>query len=183
MHLCGSRGSSPLFEGLTEYKTRKVALKYNLKTTGCGYPKEVKIVEELTKIFDSRFMDMYSFMPGKAWDYLGENFGDKAQRFLYDIENLMDDEFKSKYYDKMHEFDGVLGPIKKINAYNSLNYDEVYKAINNYKNELKQLEDRNKVLVHEQVNTYNNLKEKKFFVEDNFYDDYSSEIINNSKRR
>lgn len=61
MHLCGSKGVFPLHEGLTEYKTRKIAQKHNLKTTGCGYPKEVKIVETLTQILGEEFMNIYSF--------------------------------------------------------------------------------------------------------------------------
>lgn len=142
MHFCGSGGASPLLEGLTEHRTREIAKKYNLKTTGCGYPKEVKIVDELQQIFGEKFLNIYLFDRGgrKSKEYLGEHFGLEAQSFLMKIEDTIDNEFLDKYYKKMKEFNGLLAPLKKVQAYSNLKYEEVHKLIKEYKEQQKKEE-------------------------------------------
>lgn len=142
LHFCGSGGVGPLLEGLTEYRTRELAKKYNLKTTGCGYPKEVKIIDELQQIFGDKFLNMYLFDKGghRSWEYLGEHFGPEAQDFFKKVEWSMEDEFRSKYFDKTQEFNGLLAPLKKTKAYSSLNYEETYNLIRAYKEGKKKSE-------------------------------------------
>ncbi len=138
MHFCGAGGAGPLLEGLTEHRTRELAKKYNLKTTGCGYPKEVKIVDELQQIFGEKFMSMYLFNSGgvKSTMYLIENYGVEALHFFENVEKSMSDEFKNKYYDKTMNFKGLLAPIKKAKAYSELKYKDVYNMIDDYKKTL-----------------------------------------------
>lgn len=142
LHFCGSGGARPLLEGLTEHRARQLAKKYNLKTTGCGYPKEVQIVDELEQIFGEKFMNMYLFDRGgfRSWEYLGKEFGVEAQEFLKKLEHSMEEEFRSKYYEKGFKFKGLFAPIKKFKTYSDLNYEEVYKMINDYKENLMKKE-------------------------------------------
>ena len=61
MHLCGGNGADALSEGINELKTRELAQKYNLKTSCCGYPKEVEIAYKLQEIFGKEVMDKIEF--------------------------------------------------------------------------------------------------------------------------
>lgn len=129
LHFCGSGGASPILEGLTEHRTRELAKKYNLKTTGCGYPKEVKIVDELQEILGKKFTDIYLFDQKKGIEYLEKEQGKEATNFFKKILYTMDDEFDHKYNDKQEEFNGLLAPLKKTLAYSQLEYKETHKLI------------------------------------------------------
>lgn len=143
LHFCGAGGSVPLLEGLTEHRTRELAKKYNLKTTGCGYPKEVKIVDELENIFGKDFMSFYLFDKGgtRSLEYLINNFGFEASNFLEKINQTMNNEFYTKYYNKTMDFKGLLAPLKKAKAYSDLKYDDVYKIIEDYKERISKLDN------------------------------------------
>lgn len=52
-------GSSALRKGFTELKTRQLDNKYNFITSGCGYPKEVKIANILKKNLVSTFLTKF----------------------------------------------------------------------------------------------------------------------------
>ena len=136
LHFCGSGGSNPILEGLTEHRTRELAKKYNLKTTGCGYPKEVKIVDELQNILGEKFMNLYLFDIIKAWEYLEQEQGQEAKEFFKQVLHSMNSEFKHKYYDKTSEFNGLLAPFKKTLAYQQIDYNETHKLIKEYKEKL-----------------------------------------------
>lgn len=137
MHFCGSYGGQALEEGLTEYNTRKLAQKYNLKATGCGYPKEVKIAYELEKIFDEKTMNLYAFDKIKASEYIEKNYGKEASEFLRNLTIKMDTEFRNKYYNSTEQFSRLTAPIKKIKNYEKLDYTDIYEMIDNYKKSLK----------------------------------------------
>ncbi len=136
LHFCGSGGSSPILEGLTEHRTRELAKKHNLKTTGCGYPKEVKIVDELQNILGEKFMNLYLFDTNKAWKYLEQEQGTEAKEFFKKVLRSMNSEFKHKYYDKTPKFNGLLAPFKKTLAYSKIKYNETHKLIKEYKEKL-----------------------------------------------
>ena len=136
LHFCGSGGSNPILEGLTEHRTRELAKKYNLKTTGCGYPKEVKIVDELQNILGEKFMNLYLFDTNKAWKYLEQEQGQEAKEFFKQVLNSMNSEFKHKYYGKTSEFNGLLAPLKKTLAYQQIDYNETHRLIKEYKEKL-----------------------------------------------
>lgn len=144
LHFCGAGGVTPLLEGLTEYRTRELAVKYDLKTTGCGYPKEVQIVEQLQELFGEKFMNMYLFNCGgdKSLNYLREQYGKEALTLLEKVEKSMKKEFMHKYYEKTFDFKGIFAPIKKCKAYRELNYEETYELINEYKEKFAKLESK-----------------------------------------
>lgn len=137
MHFCGSGGASALREGMTEWLTRKVASKYNFKTSGCGYPKEVKIVLELIDIFDEETILKIAFSRDKYTipNVLGDRYGEDAIHFYYEIEDLMENEFDEKYY--RYRFPGIMGPIKKTLKYNEIDYTKVCEKIEEYKERQK----------------------------------------------
>lgn len=139
MHFCGSGGSSPLLEGLTEHRTRELAKKYKLKTTGCGYPKEVKIVDELQKIYGEKYMSLYLFDRGgkKSREYLENNYNQDAVELFDNVISLMEKQFHVKYFDRTSDFTGFLAPLKKAKAYSELDYEVVYKLIDDYKSKHK----------------------------------------------
>ena len=140
MHFCGSGGAYPLEEGLTEYYTRKLAQKYDLITTGAGYPKEVKIAHELEKIFGEECMSLYLFdgRGSRSIQYIIDNYGIQAKLFLMNIEHAMQAEFEEKYYKKTKEFNGIMGPFKKIKAYETIDYSKVWKMIEDYKKQIEE---------------------------------------------
>jgi len=135
MHFCGSNGANALMEGLNEYLTRKLALKYNLKTNGCGYPKEIKIIIELKKLFGEETLKQIAFSKSnKEIKLILDKINPKANKFFFELSKLMEEEFYNKYY--KYKFPGLNGPIEKAKKYNDINYDNIYKFINNFKEEL-----------------------------------------------
>ena len=152
MHFCGSYGGQALEEGLTEYHTRKIAQKYNLKTTGCGYPKEVKIAHELENIFDERAMNLYSFDKIKAKEYIEETYGIEAYNFLQNLTEVIDDEFRNKYYSGTEQFNGLTAPFKKINNYEKLNYTDIYEMIDKYKKGIEKNKNEKEIVKEEKTN-------------------------------
>ena len=141
MHFCGGDGASALKEGLNELLTRKIAKKYGFRTSACGYPKEVKVVYELEKIFSEEVMNQIAFIndPRMVDIYLREKLGDKAAKLYHDIEYEMEKEFNKKYYRKMDSFNGLTGVLKKIICYKRIDYKKIYKMIDEYKKEEKKL--------------------------------------------
>lgn len=99
MHLCGSGGADALSEGMTELKTRKLAQKYDLLTSGCGYPKEVKLILQLNDIFGSEVINKLTFTPStrEKLVYLNEKLGEEASDFYYQLHNVTNKSFQ-KYF-------------------------------------------------------------------------------------
>ena len=87
MHFCGSGGASALKEGINELITRKIALKKNFKTNGCGYPKEVKIAYELQNIFGEEVLDQIAFINSlpEICYFLDKTLGSDASKLYQDI--------------------------------------------------------------------------------------------------
>lgn len=133
MHFCGANGSSALMEGLNEYFTRKLALKYNLLTNGCGYPKEIKIVKQLESIFGEEVLLKILFSKTKA-DIIKilNKVNSKTTDFFFNLNELMEKEFYNKYY--KFNFPGINGPFEKAKKYNDINYDKSYELIKDYLN-------------------------------------------------
>lgn len=131
-HLCGIDGATALREGFAELKTRELAQKYNLKTSACGYPKEVKIAFELQNIFGKEICDRIAFARNnlEITELLSKMIDEKASKFYIEVQSEMEKSFRM-YYSK--KYDGITGPIKKALEYKKINYDNVYKIINDYK--------------------------------------------------
>jgi len=134
MHFCGSNGATALMEGLNEYLTRKLALKYHLKTSGCGYPKEIKVVLELEKLFGDDILEKLAFSKSLTDIYSAFNDLDAAPFFLKLME-VMDEEFYEKYY--KYRFDGVNGPFEKAEKYRDIDYSNAFNLIEDFKNRRK----------------------------------------------
>ena len=131
-HLCGIGGASALREGFAELKTRELSQKHKLKTSACGYPKEVRIVFELQNIFGKEICDKIAFAKTdfEIINLLKVTLGEEASEFYMEVQSEMENAFQI-YYSK--KFDGVKGPITKTLEYEKINYNNVYQIINDYK--------------------------------------------------
>lgn len=128
LHLCGCGGSTSLEEGLTELKTREIAQKYGLLTSGCGYPKEVKIVLQLKEILGEEIIDTITFLGDKTdvvRAYFKQNCTEQIEDFYFQIREEMNK--ASSLYKR--EINNISDPIKKAIAYNNVNYQKVYEQI------------------------------------------------------
>lgn len=137
-HFCGSGGGTAIREGINELKTRQLAQKYNLETSCCGYPKEIKIAYELEKLFGCDVINIIAFSKNQA--VLKEQLNSISPQmcdFYFKLEETMEREFYYKYM--KYDFPGLLGPIKKTQKYNSIDYANAYKLIDDYKNSQTQL--------------------------------------------
>lgn len=136
MHLCGSGGADALSEGMTELKTRKLAQKYDLLTSGCGYPKEVKLILQLNDIFGSEVINKLTFTPStrEKLVYLNEKLGEEASDFYYQLHNVTNKSFQ-KYFKS--SFKGPHAAYNKASAYEQINYDEAYNLIEKHKESIK----------------------------------------------
>ena len=134
MHLCGFNGNLALLEGITELKTRELAKKYSLKTNSCGYPKEVKLVNKLQTIFGSTLITKLGLCSTNAQRryVIFEVLGDEGVCFFGNIINMMEEEFQTKYNKYNMSFTGLTAPIKKALKYNEINYDAIYKVIDDF---------------------------------------------------
>lgn len=136
MHFCGSGGASSLKEGINEYLTRKIAQKKGFRTNACGYPKEVKLVHELEKIFGEEIINSIAFINdnNKVLEFLKDKLGDEAKILYNEILEKTKKEFHDKYYIYMNEYNGLSGIKQKALNYEKIDYSEVYSLINQYKN-------------------------------------------------
>ena len=137
MHLCGCNGSFAITEGLTELKTRELAKKYNLLTSGCGYPKEVKIVSKVQELFGDHLCNKISFSKSymETVALIEKEKGVDAKYFYEELFITMNNEFE-RYISK--SYPGVLGPLKKTKSYNDINYDKAWELIKDYEKKLKE---------------------------------------------
>lgn len=134
MHFCGGDGASVLKEGINELLTRKVAQKYNLRTSCCGYPKEVKLAYELMNCFGEDIVKSLGFIKGfdKEVEFIRDNLGEDAAKLYIQVRNDSEKEFQEKYYSRMKEFSGVVGTAKKVLFYKKIDYSNSYKLIDKY---------------------------------------------------
>lgn len=136
MHFCGSGGNSIIKEGITELLTRMIAKKYNLRTSSCGYPKEVKLVYKLMECLGEDTIISLAFINNyyEQLNYLSDKLGEDAAIMYDQVVKTSEKEFYEKYYSHMNEFKGGIGIIKKILKYRELDYSEVHSIIDNYRN-------------------------------------------------
>lgn len=135
MHFCGSTGAKVLEEGTNELLTRMLAQKYNLRTSSCGYPKEVKLVNELMECFGEETIKRLAFMRHMEdrIDYLRNKLGEDAANLYLKVHEQAEKEFADKYYSHMSEFKGATGLAKKVLFYDKIDYSKVYSLIDEYK--------------------------------------------------
>ena len=135
MHFCGSGGASAIKEGINEYLTRKIALKKEFRTNACGYPKEVKLVYELEKIFGEDIINSIAFINNNEHllDFLENQLGSNAKELYISILKITEKEFHQKYYNYMREYNGIQGIKQKAENYEKIDYIEAYKLIADYK--------------------------------------------------
>lgn len=131
MHICGNIGGSPLEEGITELKTRELAMKYGIKISGYAYPKEVEVVKKIQDIFGKEVMDELAFIPlNERTNYLKESIGSDAADLYKKVSRDM--ELSSKnYYNKIAK---IRNPYDKAFAYSMINYASTHEIINEYQN-------------------------------------------------
>lgn len=136
LHFCGSGGGNAVREGINELKTRQLAKKYGLLTSSCGYLKKTKIAYELEKIFGENIINKISFTKNhEEIKEILDSVSPEATSFFFNLEEIMEKEFYHKYM--KYPFPGVMGPFKKTQKYNSIDYTKAYKLINEYKKDLQ----------------------------------------------
>lgn len=133
MHFCGSDGSSVLKEGINELLTRMLAKKYNLRTSSCGYPKEVKLCLKLMEILGEDVVKQLAFIHDRDLEIsFLKTFGDDIARLYMEVSLIAEDEFSSKYYSHMNEYKGITGIFKKTLLYSKIDYSKAYEVIDSY---------------------------------------------------
>ena len=124
-------------EGINELKTRQLAIKYNLLTNGCGYPKEVEIALQLEEILGLDTINKIAFARrNKDKIDILSNISEDAVKLFLEVEEMMEKEFYQKYY--KYNFPGITGPLKKTIKYREIDYTKVLEKIYEYKNKHKQ---------------------------------------------
>ncbi len=134
MHFCGSGGSTALKEGINELLTRKIALENNFKTSGCAYPKEVRIAYTLQQMLGEDTINQIAFINNELdiLNYLEDIIGKEASDLYLDISGIMNNEFQTKYYKDMNSYNGLEGIKKKVENYQNIDYTKVYELIDEY---------------------------------------------------
>lgn len=132
MHLCGSSGANALGEGFNELKTRELALKYNLETSCCGYPKEVMIAYRLQEIFGKELCDKLTFCNSleDRFNLLLGSVGATGAQLYLNVFDEMEKQFSS-YRGK--KFPGVEGIKNKCEEYDKIDYFGVYRMIDEFR--------------------------------------------------
>ena len=131
MHVCGSHGSEGLAEGFNELKTREIALKYNLETSCCGYPKETKIAYELQQLFGKDISDQLAFLNyNDRLNLLSTRISPDAAKLYSDVFVQIEQQFRP-YMDK--KYPGTTGIKDKCDNYDKINYSNIHQLINNYR--------------------------------------------------
>ena len=131
VHLCGGGGSSSLEEGLTELKTREVAQKYGLLTSGCGYPKEVKIAKKLQDMLGLEVINQIAFLGDnlkEVRNYLQKTCGEKVTTFYFQLREEMLKQ--SRFYKQ--QLDVITDPNKKQTVYDTIDYAKVHQMIDTF---------------------------------------------------
>lgn len=135
VHFCGSGGSTALKEGINELLTRKIALENNFKTSGCGYPKEVRIAYTLQEILGEDIINHIAFINNQLdiLIYLEDIIGKEASNLYLNISSIINNQFQAKYYKNMNTYNGLEGIKKKIENYQTIDYTKAHELIEEYK--------------------------------------------------
>lgn len=141
MHFCGSGGSNSrgigaFKEGLNEYLTRTVARENGFQTSGCGYPKEIKMVIAMEEILGTDVLTQMAFLNSfeEIRDYLKMSVGNEKTKLFCKVALEMEQEFTDKYWSNMKDFVGFNGAINKAKAYKNIDYSKALSFIDEYKN-------------------------------------------------
>lgn len=129
VHLCGSSGSEPFREGLTELKARELSQKYGFPLSRCGYNKEVDIAAKVQDILGADLINRITFTSDEfeVKKLISERYGEEAYKAVMSIRSAMAIESDKKY--EATRFKGPFSAIKKAFSYTSLNYSKVYPLI------------------------------------------------------
>ncbi len=131
MHICGSQGGTPLEEGINELKTRELAQKNNIRIAAYGYSKEVEVSKQLQEIIGKDIMDELTFIPKhQRKEFLTNKSSEETAKLYEQLSNKMVEK-SSSYYDKLLQ---VSDPFEKARLYEDVDYTEVFKIIDDYKN-------------------------------------------------
>lgn len=130
LHFCGSGGGKGLAEGINEYLTRKLALKYGLLTNGCGYNKEVQVVLELEKIFGEKLLSEISFSddPKKLLK--------EKRPTLLGLYCSVEQSMREECYEKYLKYD-YPNPTEKAKRYSDVDYSETMRIINKFRKDIE----------------------------------------------
>lgn len=140
MHFCGSGGSNSrrigaFKEGLNEYLTRTVARENGFQTSGCGYPKEIKMVIAMEEILGADVLTKMAFLNTfeEIRDYLKMSVGSEKTKLFCKVALEMEQEFTDKYWSNMKDFVGFNGAINKAKTYRNIDYSKALSFIDEYK--------------------------------------------------
>ena len=135
LHFCGSDGGSALKEGMNEYLTRKIASKRNFRTSACGYPKEVKVVYELEKIFGEEIINEIAFIKDnrEIFNLIEHKLGKKAKELYVSVLMSIEEEFYQKYFKYMNTYNGLEDVYQEAINYSKIDYKKTFDLINKYK--------------------------------------------------
>lgn len=129
MHICGSRGGTPLEEGINELKTRELAQKYNIKIAAYGYSKEVEMAKKMQKIIGKETMDELTFIPRyERKDFLRDKLGEKVAELYSQISVEMMKKSED-YYKKVFQVSDLY---EKAELYDNIDYTDLYQIVDNY---------------------------------------------------
>lgn len=136
MHICGSRGASPLEEGINELKTRELAMKYNIKIAAYGYYKEVEIAKRLQNLIGKEVMDDLTFVEiDRRLDFLSMRVGLELAK-LYELVSIKMREKSKEYFDNMAF---ISDPLKKAQLYDEIDYSDILIIIDNYSKKINRM--------------------------------------------
>lgn len=128
MHFFGFDGVDAISEGITELRTRQLAQKYNLLTTGCAYPKEVKLARKLDDIFGEEICTKINLtsIPSKKEEIILTELGQEELKLYRDVRKLSNQEFIPYI---TTNYNGPNAPLKKEEKYQKIDYSKVYERI------------------------------------------------------
>ena len=130
LHFCGSGGSNALQEGINELLTRKVALKYNFRTNGCAYSKEVSLALRLEQLWGEDMLYKLAFAKTNEIPIILEkNIGKEAAILYANFLTLVEEEFQKVYYQHIDSYDGIKGIWKNCANYQKISYQKAYEYL------------------------------------------------------
>jgi len=96
---------------------------------------KVKVVYELEKIFGEEVINQIAFIDDEKMilTYLEKKLGKDAVVLYENVSEKMEKEFYDKYYKNISSYKGAKGIIRKIVDYKKIDYKEVLKMMDKYK--------------------------------------------------
>lgn len=131
MHICGSGGGFPLYEGINELKTRELAQKRHIHISAMAYPKEVEIALKLQKIIGKETMDHLTFLNKdfkKAYAFIKK---EKNQE-IADLYQKVDDMMIKENQNYQRALSTISNPYEKAQIYSKIEYKKALELIENF---------------------------------------------------